>query len=168
MPEEEYYDSLFSLEKKLLTQDWLSRTRVWNKLFLQLANPLTPADLPLALALIHPDNWINWEGDEINLSEEGWGSKKLLKCEFDEITSHVCPWNADKYLQGTLHHDHRWPKSLGGPESGFNLPPLCANHNRAKGNGLWGFDWKKIPEWLGPRLEELRDSKLVGVDSNKI
>ena len=131
-------------------------------------DPLDKADLPLALALIHPNHWVDWRGEEFQLFEEGWPDQALSNCKFDVISGSPCPWNADKRLQGKLHHDHRWPKSLGGPESGYNLLPLCANHNSAKGNGLWGFDWNHIPQWLEQRLIELRDRKLYAIDPNQV
>ena len=65
-----------------------------------------------------------------------------------------------------MNRDHRWPKSLGGPKSGFNLLWLCESHNLAKGNGLWGFNWGEMPKWLDVRLNELRKKKLLGIPQN--
>tara|TARA_B100001175_G_C19418132_1_gene594689 strand:+ start:316 stop:840 length:525 start_codon:yes stop_codon:yes gene_type:complete len=168
LTQEEYYEKLFFLESDLVNQNWISRTKIWNQQYLRLNDPLDIADLPLALALVHPNHWVDWKGEEFQLSEEGWPNQALLNCEFDVICGIPCAWNADKRLQGKLHHDHRWPESLGGPESGYNLLSLCANHNWAKGNGLWGFDWGLVPKWLGPRLIELRDRKLHGIDPNQV
>ena len=147
-------------------QKWITKAKIWNDLYQSITQPLLPKDLPIALALIHPNYWIDWRGEEFELSEEGWGASELVQCEFHEIADCNCPWNEDKNLQGKLHHDHRWPKSLGGPKSGFNLLSLCESHNLAKGNGLWGFDWDMVPEWLQQRLTELRRMKLKGIDSD--
>ena len=163
LSEEIYYQALFSIQSEMKSFDPEGKTRHWNKLFLSLNDPLTQQDLPLALSMVHPAFHFDWSGKEIILSEEGWGPRQHSGCEFAEISGVECPWNQDPDIRSTMNRDHRWPKSLGGPKSGFNLLWLCESHNLAKGNGVWGFDWKNMPLWLQQRLTELRKRKLLGI-----
>jgi len=119
--------------------------------------------LPMALALCHRDFWINWQGIEFQLHEEGWGELEVFNCEFEKISGIKCPWNPNP---NDIEKDHWWPKSLGGPFSGHNLLGLCRIHNLAKGNGLRGFNWSEKSQWLDSRLSEISQKKLFGINEN--
>ena len=162
MSEGGYYRTLFSLQSEMKNLNWKEKAIIWNKWYFSLKHPLVSEDLHLALSLVNPAFHFNWEGSPIILSEDGWGAREGNICEFSVISGVECPWNEDPSLRTTMNKDHRWPASLGGPASGFNLLWLCNTHNQAKGNGLWGFDWELVPKWLEGRLIELWREKLLG------
>ena len=166
LPQGDYYQALFKIQVEMKNLGWEEKATIWNNWYLELNNPLIPEELPTSLSLVNPAFHFDWRGNKLSLLEEGWGPREGSNCEFFEISGVECPWNEDPILRPTMNRDHRWPKSLGGPESGFNLLWLCETHNLAKGNGLWGFDWSEAPKWLDGRLKELRKKKLLGMTQN--
>jgi len=153
-----YYNCLFRIKKEMENQSFLDMAKIWKKSYFSLKD--NDYDLPLALSLCHRDFWIDWKGNKFDLIEEGWANLVVKNCEFEKISGIVCPWNPSPE---NMEKDHWWPKSLGGPFSGFNLLGLCRIHNLAKGNGVRGFDWKIKPQWLDSRLNEIYNKKLFGI-----
>lgn len=165
MSQGEYYQAVYNLEVRMKDESHEMKSRIWNEVYCELSQPLILEELPLSLALIHKNFWINHRGEDIDVQEEGWGEEVGRDCHFYEITKTPCPWNDSINLRSPLAHDHRWPNSLGGPKSGYNLLWLCETHNLAKGNGLWGFDWSEVPMWLDGQIKKIREQKLIGLDS---
>ena len=85
------------------------------------------------------------------IQEAGW---RVLgkECAYIEISDGVrCLISNNSTLNNMgFDCDHRWPQSLGGIKHPTNQLDLCKHHNRAKMNGLWGYDWEpqETPEWI--------------------
>jgi hypothetical protein len=106
--------------------------------------------LPLeaGLALIHKDYWscVSPPGGVITVlgPTSFEGISPVRTCESQRVFGYRCP-----RIEPTLHQDHLFPRSLGGPTVGTNRITLCDLHNYYKGMDIHFFPWEDgTPSWL--------------------
>jgi len=113
-------------------------------------------DLPLALALIHPENWPPQIARDKMLGPRMFRTAELFltrMCSAAEYWGVAC--NSDTLAEGAVA-DHCWPYSLGGPTEVSNIRWLCRTHNAAKTADVHLFPWEDFwPDWLGNQLDRV-------------
>jgi len=121
-------------------------------------------DLPILLALVHPDFYYDRRG--VNFGEDFEyrhsirsypKSKRIVgNCGISNlIKGATCPyWHGEK-----LASDHLWPHSLGGATSEDNRYSLCSTCNEQKSSSplLFPGDW--VPGWLRNRIGCMKNWK---------
>jgi HNH endonuclease len=115
------------------------------------------ADVALAFALIHPDNWPG-RGDQQRI--QGSRAFKTKVIYGTRLCNAVKYWGvtctADTSTEGAIA-DHVWPYSLGGPTEVANIMWLCRRHNQIKGADIHFYPWELgWPDWLSVQLEKVR------------
>ena len=119
-------------------------------------------ELPILLALIHPDHYYDKFGQDIStylhdISRTFRSSYQPVACEIDKLIADAhCPY----YHSGSkLRKDHIWPWSLGGASSTDNLLFLCKDCNEQKSNSPLLFPGLSVPSWLKTRIITLSTLK---------
>jgi hypothetical protein len=125
-------------------------------------------ELPKLLLLVHPYYYFNSSGKKIDehlmpKHRRGGGFSQDIglydPCQIGKLIDVDCPFNEDSRSRGKCHADHHWPFVLGGANSLTNRILLCSYHNAVKTSGIYFFDWKKYPEWLDERLNQMFNLK---------
>lgn len=123
-----------------------------------------PAELPILLALVHPDFYHDRRGENIGEqflyphSKRSFPDNKrwVQQCGIsDLIDGAICPyWRGEK-----LRSDHLWPHSLGGATSSENRLSLCEKCNLQKSNSPLLYPGSWVPGWLRNRVELMKEVK---------
>ena len=96
----------------------------------------------------------------MTIEESNWRSPSN-SCSYEKISGGVKCYITNNATMNNfgIDRDHRFPESLGGIKHISNQLDLCPHHNRAKNNGLWGYDWnpKNLPEWITIVLKQMYD-----------
>lgn len=67
-------------------------------------------------------------------------------------------WNYGCVSRESLHIDHLFPYSLGGPTDARNASYLCSRHNMSKSSDIHIYPWENgEPEWLRPLVVKIRE-----------
>jgi len=104
--------------------------------------------LPQSLALVHPD----WRPQGL-ASEKLQGKRAFRVSASPTKCQSIIVWGYECDLdQESIHQDHHFPYSLGGPTVPSNRLVLCALHNQAKSGDIHHFAWEKEPSWLDSQL----------------
>ena len=149
----------FSTVKKLRQSNRFGRTTLnekWFELF-----PSSPQvewsheELPILLALIHPDYRYDIHGQSIVIRDSQRSKFKPRvtseRCKINELIQGVkCPYQSS--FEKSVA-DHLWPHSLGGPTIPLNKLTLCSQCNTQKSNSPLLFPGRNVPRWL--RLQVL-------------
>lgn len=135
----------------------------WNDLSTE---ALIRQDLPLALALCHPQHWEHHIRFEALLGPRSFRTPTLSGTRLCSAADY---WGVDcgtlKRRQVDIVADHAWPYSLGGPTHVANIRWLCRRHNAAKSSDIHFYPWEGLwPEWLCGLLERIRQVR--GRNSN--
>jgi hypothetical protein len=115
------------------------------------------ADLPLALALIHPDNWSDRAGRKEIQGPRSFRTATIhvtRACDAPDYWGVNCI--SDTAVEGAAA-DHAWPYSLGGPTAVGNIAWLCRRHNQIKGADIHFYPWESgWPDWLPWHLDRVQ------------
>jgi hypothetical protein len=113
-------------------------------------------DIPMALALIHPNNWAEHsrrdaiQGPRAFRTAEIFGTRICSAADYWGIACRT-----DTMVEGAVA-DHAWPYGLGGPTTVANIAWMCRRHNASKGIDIhlypWEFGW---PDWLTDHLNRV-------------
>lgn len=114
------------------------------------------ADVALALALIHPDNW---PGQADQQRVQGSRAFRARMIHGTRLCNAVDYWgvtcNTDTSREGAIA-DHAWPYSLGGPTDVANIVWLCRRHNQIKAADIHFYPWELgWPDWLSTQLKRV-------------
>lgn len=113
-------------------------------------------DLPLGLALLHPDLWADGARRDAVQGPRAFRTAQIYVtrvCGAADYWGVAC--RTDTRAGGAVA-DHAWPYGLGGPTVVGNIVWLCRRHNASKGVDVhlypWEFGW---PDWLSPQLDRV-------------
>jgi hypothetical protein len=164
-----FENAKFNLDNEMKNQDFRIRATIWKRNYQEVVEQgLSVENLPLALALIHPDFRINWQGESFSIPDGRFNDiTNNENCQSFKVLGYECPWNKDVEIRGNLENDHYWPASLGGPTDNHNRLPLCRIHNEAKSNAISNYDWGNIPKWLLKLLTQIHSKVMWGFSSSE-
>ena len=107
--------------------------------------------LPEALALAHPDHYIDAPHAAIIRGAMRFSERESAEwcgCQSMVVWGYECPLKHTK-----LEADHLFPYAAGGATVSENRIWLCSYHNRAKSNDIHMYPWEQgEPKWVGIRL----------------
>lgn len=113
-------------------------------------------DVPLGLALIHPEHWSGVVRRDAVQGPRAFRTAEIFAtrvCGAADYWGVAC--RTDTRTEGAAA-DHAWPYALGGPTIVGNIVWLCRRHNASKGVDVhlypWEFGW---PEWLSAQLDRV-------------
>ena len=161
-----YFKHLRKL-RNYLGVDFNVQCNEWLNLYLLLGdNPSFwgDEDLPILLALVHPDFHYDRRGVNIGEHFEHPHSRRSFP-KSKRIVSHcgisdliedaLCPyWRGEK-----LASDHLWPHSLGGATSTDNRLALCGTCNQQKSSSPLLYPGHWVPGWLRNRVQIMKRYK---------
>lgn len=106
-------------------------------------------ELVEAMTLIHPD-WLRRTVDRgLIFGDRTFGPTTAGHCESARLWRYACDLR-----HTSLHADHLFPHSHGGPTWAANRLTLCDVHNRIKGADVHLYPWEAgEPSWLPKLLE---------------
>jgi hypothetical protein len=106
-------------------------------------------ELVEAMTLIHPV-WLPSAVDKrLIFGERSFGLTTASRCESHELWQYACDLR-----HTSLHADHLFAYSLGGPTWAANRLTLCDVHNGIKGADVHLYPWEAgEPSWLARLLE---------------
>jgi hypothetical protein len=125
-------------------------------------------DLPIALALIHPEHW----GDRVRASDllgprefRAQVLKGTRSCNAADYWGVLCHRHHDPNLD--IVADHAWPYSLGGPTVPDNIRWLCRRHNAAKSSDIHLYPWEAPwPTWLDGLLGRVSRIRSISIPAD--
>jgi hypothetical protein len=133
-------------------------TNYWLKLKSQFDNSVS--NFPSDLVLVHP----SWYTDIIYKTVDSVARSCPIRgehfnfpipsnteCASDAYWGYACPFSQSE----TLHRDHIFPYSLGGPSVPSNCKFLCKLHNSWKGHDFHMLDSDEQPDWLDQVLAHI-------------
>lgn len=114
-------------------------------------------DLPIALALVHPQCWEEIATSTQVLGQRAFHIAPLLGTRFCGAADYwgvPCRTRDDPTAEVVA--DHAWPYSLGGPTIAANIRWLCRRHNAAKSSDVHLYPWEGLwPTWLNDVLNRI-------------
>ena len=126
------------------------------------SNTWGPGQLPLLLALVHPDFYFtsanaplarDIEHERPRMPTTGMDTQCQI---WRLVKGAVCPFGR---LGEKLRADHYWPYALGGANVIENRLSLCRTCNGMKAHSPWLYDFSHVPSWLRFRVCRLRALK---------
>jgi hypothetical protein len=121
------------------------------------AEALIRRDLPLALALVHPQHWEEAASFDAVLGPRAFRTPVLRGtqyCSAEDYWGIRCAPRDARNVE--IVGDHAWPYSLGGPTHVANIRWLCRRHNAAKSSDVHLYPWEGLwPEWLTGVLDRI-------------
>ena len=124
---------------------------------------------PKSLILVHPNFYLKKISQISNCSKIELDNIKIEiqgKRIFDQVKLDVFDKCSSKNLWGyscnfktsSLHKDHEFPYSKGGPTSRDNLLLLCKAHNELKGIDIHFWNWESgYPVWFDRQLNKIKN-----------
>lgn len=163
---EKYISCLLELKLAMLNMAPQVQDAIWLESFKKsYENGPSRDNLPILLALIHPDFYMKGEvhlGRDLGWSNNPNFSAGILttdRCQSHEYTGVPCAFNNHPSIRGKCQADHRWPSSLGGPSTIENRLLLCKYHNSMKSNEISHYSWNHVPIWLDGYIRKLKNLK---------
>lgn len=119
-------------------------------------------DLPMALALVHPEHWREHIPPQFLLGPREFRAQVLRGTRFCNAVDYWgVPCHRSDDPDREIVADHAWPYSLGGPTVPDNIRWLCRRHNAAKSSDIHLYPWEALwPTWLDGLLERVGRTRL--------
>jgi hypothetical protein len=121
-------------------------------------------DVLTALALVHPQHWVDVADTEKVLGARAFRAPTLRGtqyCSAEDYWGLPCASRNNATVE--IVADHAWPYSLGGPTHVGNIRWLCRRHNAAKSADVHLYPWEApMPDWVSSHLEKIRKIRALG------